>query len=144
MELPKEFERVSWFGRGPGENYPDTQGACAVGQYDASVRDLMTPYVYPQENGNCGDVRRARFFGSSPQGLLISGSELFIFSAYFYTEADLDAAMHHHEMVERDFITLNIDHRHCGVGTGSCGPSTFDQYLVRLEPFGFRLEFSAS
>ena len=51
---------MQWFGGGPGEAYADSRQAARVGRYSASVDELQTPYVYPQENGNRLDVRWAR------------------------------------------------------------------------------------
>jgi beta-galactosidase/beta-glucuronidase len=140
MEIPAGLPDWSWFGRGPGENYPDSEGACPVGLHRATLDQLFTPYVVPQENGRRGDCRWVRACGDRME-LSIEGDPLFGFSAHRHTTADLDRTDHLHDLVARDALTLTLDHRHCGVGTGSCGPSTFDPYLVRPEPFrfGFRI-----
>ena len=41
MGIPSEFERVSWFGRGPGESYADTKEASRFGLYTAGIDDLL-------------------------------------------------------------------------------------------------------
>ena len=56
---PPRSTRVEWFGRGPGEAYPDTRLAARVGRFAASVDELQTPYVRPQENGARTEVRWA-------------------------------------------------------------------------------------
>jgi beta-galactosidase/evolved beta-galactosidase subunit alpha len=113
-----------------------------VGIYCAKVRDLYTPYVFPQENGNREETRWAAFKDRNGAGLLVNGMPLFNFSAHFYTTEDLDRARHTHELTERDFITLNLDYKQCGLGTGSCGPYTFPEYRVPAEPFCFSLVLS--
>ena len=45
LSLPAGLDRVEWFGRGPGEAYPDTRRAARVGRFAASVDELQTPYV---------------------------------------------------------------------------------------------------
>ncbi|WP_319299986.1 glycoside hydrolase family 2 TIM barrel-domain containing protein [Streptomyces scabiei] len=59
-ELPGEWSRVSWFGSGPGETCPDSRQAARVGVFRASMEELRTPYVRPQDNGNRADVRQPR------------------------------------------------------------------------------------
>ena len=37
------------------------------------------------------------------------------------------------------FITLNLDWRHHGLGSGSCGPITFPQYQLKTDEFRFAI-----
>jgi len=143
MEIPAGFSDWSWFGRGPGENYPDSEGACPVGQYRTTLEHLFTPYVFPQENGRRGDCRWIRAHGPG-MDVQIDGDPVFGFSAHRYTTADLDRTDHHHDLIARESITLTLDHRQCGVGTGSCGPATFDAYRVPPAPFQFGLRIQVS
>lgn len=52
MFLDKSIDSVSYFGRGPMENYADRKIGSDVGVYNASTRSLMTPYEKPMEAGN--------------------------------------------------------------------------------------------
>lgn len=65
LGLPRSVGSVRWLGLGPGEAYPDTNGA-ALGVWSSSIDDLQTPYVYPQENGNRAHVRWAELAASAP------------------------------------------------------------------------------
>ena len=47
LAIPAGPDRVEWFGRGPGEAYPDSRLAARVGRFTASVAELQTPYVMP-------------------------------------------------------------------------------------------------
>ena len=40
LTLPEAFDRVSWYGRGPWENYWDRKTGAPVGRYEAAVEDL--------------------------------------------------------------------------------------------------------
>ena len=55
--LPKKYNNVKWYGRGPIENYIDRYTAAEVGIYQSKVRDLFQPYIRPQENGNRSDIK---------------------------------------------------------------------------------------
>jgi len=141
LTLPRNRSVVDWYGRGPGECYSDSKGANLVGRYRAGVEDLHTPYVYPQENGNRESARWVSFTDSSGRGLFVAGHPRLNFSAHLYTMEDIDKAKHVTDLVPRNFITVHLDYKQCGLGTGSCGPSTFAQYLVKNEPFSFVLSF---
>lgn len=134
--LPAAFTRWSWFGRGPGENYPDTQDATLTGIHQSDLEGLFTPYVFPQENGRRGDCRWIRATDGDRE-LVVEAEEPLGFSVHRFTTNDLDQTDHHHLLVPRKELTLTLDHRHCGVGTGSCGPSTFEAYRVPSAPFRF-------
>ena len=116
--IPKEFNYMTWFGRGPHETMFDRKTGGAVGIYSDYVENLIHPYVKPQENGNRTDVRWVALTNKEGTGLLVSdvgGTNLNV-SAWPYTMEDLESARHNHELVHREFITFNIDHKQRGVG----------------------------
>lgn len=143
MSLPMEFENAAWYGRGPGECYVDSKRACPVGRYGSKVMDLYTPYVYPQENGNREDVRWVALTNDRGVGLYVQGMPLVNFSAQYFTTKDLEKARHTNELEPREFVTVNLDYRQCGLGSGSCGPQTFERYRVAAEPFRFAMRLRA-
>ncbi|MFX1574295.1 MAG: glycoside hydrolase family 2 TIM barrel-domain containing protein [Promethearchaeota archaeon] len=116
--IPKEFNKVTWYGRGPHETMFDRKTGAAIGIYSDSVENLIHPYVRPQENGNRTDIRWISITDKERTGLLISdvgGTNLSI-SAWPYTMEDLESAKHNHELPRREFITFNIDYKQRGVG----------------------------
>ena len=117
--IPEEYNKMTWYGRGPHETMFDRKTGAAVGIYSDLVENLIHPYVKPQENGNRTDVRWVTMTNKNGDGLLISdvgGTKLSI-SAWPYSMEDLESAKHNHELPRRDFITFNIDYKQCGVGT---------------------------
>jgi beta-galactosidase len=71
MGIRREFEQITWFGRGPMENYTDKRQGMDVGIYSQPIQEFMENYVVPQENGNRTDVRWM-FLGNKQQtGLLV-------------------------------------------------------------------------
>lgn len=129
LTLPGSVDRVRWNGRGPGESYRDTKQAQRFGTWDATIDELYTPYIFPQENGNRTDVRWVEFPGFRASGV---GN----FSAHRYTVADFENAKHTTDLVPRDFVTVHLDHAHHGIGSASCGPGPWVQH--RLQPAEFR------
>ena len=116
MSIPGEFSNVTWFGRGPWENYWDRNSAAMVGLYNMKVDDLFFPYIEPQESGNRTDVRRVSFTNAAGQGLRVSGMPLVYFSAWPFKQSELERAKHPNEIQKSEDITVNIDYRQMGVG----------------------------
>ncbi|MCJ8210003.1 DUF4981 domain-containing protein [Mucilaginibacter sp. RS28] len=111
------YQQISWYGRGPFENYIDRNSGAIAGIYHMPINSFMEPYVVPQETGNRTDVRWM-FLGdeSKKQGLLIIADSLLSMSAWPYTEQNIATARHTNKLHDAGFITLNIDLKQTGVG----------------------------
>ncbi len=131
LVMPAGFETLTWFGRGPGESYPDRKAGSPIGLYAGSVDAQQVPYIMPQENGNKTDVRWAAVTDAAGRGLLMTGTDLLQVSAAHHTAADLYAASHTIDLVRRPELIVNLDLAHCGLGGASCGPGTRDEYLIQ-------------
>jgi beta-galactosidase len=140
LPLPASLGQVTWFGRGPGEAYPDTGLATWVGRFESTVDALQTPYLKPQENGRRADVRWATLTDADGRGLRIDGS--FGLTVRRWTDADLAAAKHRNELVAGDCVWLTIDCGQQGIGTGSCGPGTLPEYELTLRKTAFTVVLS--
>ncbi|UNY97310.1 DUF4981 domain-containing protein [Zhouia spongiae] len=75
MQLPKKYDNMSYFGRGPWENYQDRKASAFVDVYQSEVKDQYVPYIRPQENGYKTDVRWVRLSDNDNNGLLIVSSK---------------------------------------------------------------------
>jgi beta-galactosidase/beta-glucuronidase len=139
LTLPGALDRVAWLGRGPGESYADSKQAARFGLWRASVDELWTPYVRPQENGNHTDTRWVALHDTYGAGLLAAGDPVLDFSAHRFTTEDLDRAEHTYELVPRPTITLHLDYAQNGLGSGSCGPGVMPAYRLHAVPFVFRV-----
>ena len=135
--IPGGFENFTWFGRGPHENYCDRKEGALVGVYSSTVDEQYVPYIKPQENGNKTDVRWVALTNDDGFGLLAVGMPLMEVSAHHYTAEDFEKAKHTCELNRREDITLNLDYMQSGLGGGSCGPDTLQQYLVKPKPVRF-------
>ena len=140
--VPASLRSVDWYGRGPGENYPDSATAATIGRWSSDVDAMFTPYVVPQDCANRGDVRWVAVTDPHGDGLLVSAGssqQSFAFSAWPYSCPAIDAAHHRHDLVKEDRITLNINHKVLGLGSNSWGSEVLDTHRVRFEPFTFTL-----
>ncbi|HEY4018596.1 MAG TPA: glycoside hydrolase family 2 TIM barrel-domain containing protein [Pseudonocardiaceae bacterium] len=141
--VPGRFDTVEWFGRGPGEAYPDMGQAARVGRFTSTVDDLQTPYVFPQENGNRTEVRWAALTAPDGTGFRIDGHPHLDLAARRWTSADLDAAKHTNELRAGELVWLNLDIAQQGLGSASCGPGVLPQYRLLPVPTTVELTFRA-
>ena len=142
MQVNKDMHNVTWYGLGAHETYPDRKWSGIVDQYNMKVKDLFEPYIYPQENGNRSETRWVSLTDSEGAGLVIDGKDLFNFSAYHYDDDNITSANHLYELIEKDYITFNIDHKMAGLGTAACGPGVRDEFLLQAEEMDFVIRFS--
>ena len=141
MVLGPDYEKVTWYGRGPRENYPDRKTGSAVGLYETTVTKMYIPYPRPQETGNREDVRWVALRDSGGKGILVRAPGRLAFSALHYTARMLDQARHINVVLPRKEIFLNLEHAVLGLGNGSCGPPPLARYLLHAKPFSFSFEF---
>lgn len=138
------FEKVSWFGLGPGESYPDKKDSQKVGVWEVeSISDVQTAYDVPQENGNREETRwlnvaspmaglRATRSGSSAQ------DSQFSFVASRHSDDTIQSAQHPPDLIEDEAVHLRLDARVAGVGTGACGPAVKEDFMVKTDDFAFK------
>jgi beta-galactosidase len=138
-----DLEKLEWFGRGPWENYWDRKASAMVGLYRSTVTDQYVPYIMPQEHGHKTDVRWLALTDAGGYGVSVIGQPAIEFSASHFTADDLYTARHTVDLTPRDEVMVCLDHLQRGLGTGSCGPDTLEQYrLLDSEyKFAYRLRW---
>ena len=145
--LSPELDDVSWYGRGPHENYRDRHTGSPVGLYEASVDALYFPYIRPQENGNRTEARWVAFRDSTGVGLAAIGMPTLDWSALRFLQEDLDEGptkrgRHTYDLRPRDLVAVHLDYRQMGVGgDNSWGAQPHEPYRlpVREYAYSFRL-----
>ena len=154
LVLAGEFDRVSYFGRGPWENYWDRKTGSFIGHYKTNVADMYTPYIRPQENGYRTDVSWMSLTNSRGMGLLVAGEPIFCFSALHNTKDDFTSIKrnyderldnpaqynrHTDDVIPRDLVSLNIDLAQMGVGgDDSWGAWTHPEYRLDGDKYQYR------
>lgn len=118
LTVPTGFENMTWYGRGPHENYWDRKESAFVGRYESTVDEQFTPHLECQEAGNLTDVRWVRLTDDVGFGIEAEGSPVVEASALHYTTTDLEASKHPYELTQTD-ITLSVNHKQMGVGDNS-------------------------
>lgn len=137
MHVPLELSNVSYYGRGPWENYSDRSTSAFIGKYNCTVADLAFNYSRPQENGYRTDVRIVSFTDSIGNGIIVEGIGTPIcFNARDCYDEDLDPGLtkkqqHPFEVRKRKHLVLNIDYKQMGVGGNtSWGAWPLDKYRL--------------
>lgn len=120
MTLNADMQQVSYYGRGPEENYPDRKSGYPIGVYNTTVDDMYEPYLIPQDHGLRCDNRWVSFLNKDGRGIKISMNEHFNFNAYPFSTDNLTRAVYQYQLQRQDGITLNLDYATTGVGCTAC------------------------
>ena len=98
FELLPGFENLSWYGKGPLENYIDRDAGSPVGYYESTVTDQFVPYILPQENGNKSSVRRFEL-NNGYKSIQIKGDKHIEFSVSHFSADELFNKRYTNELV---------------------------------------------
>lgn len=142
-EMEAAYDRLSWYGRGPHENYWDRRAGAKLGLYSGTVSGQVVPYLRPQEHGNKTDVRHASVTDETGFGLRIEGLPTFEWNASPYAPIELEAYDHFHLLPEPEKTVVRVQYKQMGVGgDDSWGSRTQPEYTLfanRTYEFAFRL-----
>lgn len=127
MRLPESFDRLDWYGRGPGESYPDRTDAQHIGRWSGSVDEQWFDYLPPQDNGVKVDTEWAALSGSGG-GLRVSGDSLAVAADRFSNAERTDFPW----QLRRDpFVTFHVSK--AVTGLGDTPNPVLDRYRVRAD-----------
>ncbi|WP_225444136.1 glycoside hydrolase family 2 TIM barrel-domain containing protein [Echinicola arenosa] len=147
MGIRRAYDQITWYGKGPLENYMDRNHGFMAGIYTLPIEGFMEPYVMPQENGNRTEVRWMKFADEqNKEGLTITADSLLSMSAWPYTEEQINAAKHTFELKDAGFITVNIDLIQMGVGgndSWSDVAQPLEQYQIPAKPYHYSFYISS-
>jgi beta-galactosidase len=144
MQLPVTFDNVSYYARGPLENYQDRQAAMFVGRYESNVKDMGFDYIRPQENGNRTSLRTVSFTDSEGNGLVIDAvNKPLNFTARHNLDEDFDAGLtkkqqHPADVGRRNLVAVNIDLQQRGLaGDNSWGALPLESYRLQDKTYTY-------
>jgi beta-galactosidase len=127
--LVSGIEEVAWTGLGPWENYPDRRSSALLGRWSATVDELATPYLTPQENGARGGIDEYTLSGPAGRVDIAAGAPLSITTSRHSIEA-LEQADHWWELPSSEATHVSVDIAQRGVGTGALGPDTLREHRL--------------
>jgi beta-galactosidase len=137
--LPKEINKVEYFGYGPYESYADKHRASYLGQFKAKVEDMHEDYIKPQENGSHWGCHYVKLLSDDGVGFAATNNETFSFNVSHYTQEELTAKKHNFELEESGSTVLCLDYSQSGIGSNSCGPKLEEKYRLNDQRFDFNM-----
>jgi beta-galactosidase len=144
MILKGGYDNMTWFGRGPQENYWDRKSGALMGRYSATVWQQYHPYVRAQETANHCDVRWLSLCNATDEGITVSGDEPLSVSAWNFPMDDITyvpaTEQHRHggSMMKKDMVWLNIDHLQMGVGgDNTWGAQVHSEYTITPKEWSY-------
>ena len=143
VQMPKDFDAIEYYGRGPIENYADRKACTDINIYRQSVDEQFYSYIRPQENGTKTDIRWWKQLNHSRNGLQIVAEAPFSASALHYTIESLDEGLmkkqgHSPEVAKANLTNLCIDKVQMGLGCeDSWGRITRPEYQIPYADYEF-------
>ena len=143
VQICEELEQVSYYGRGPIENYSDRNNSTWLGKYRQTVSDQFYSYIRPQENGTRTDIRWWKLMDKGGNGLKLIADAPCSVSALHYSIEVLDDGerkeQRHSEFLPCvDYINLCIDKVQMGVGgVNSWGALPLKDYRLPYQDYEF-------
>ncbi|REL28269.1 DUF4981 domain-containing protein [Thalassotalea euphylliae] len=147
FEMPAGFNDLSWFGRGPHENYVDRKQSAAVAVYNSTVDQQVHDYTRPQETGGKTDTRWMSVVNQAGVGIKVQSNQLFHFSALPYAKFDRydikSLPLHTVEVPFKDVTSVQLDYKHLGVGgDNSWGAKPHKEYQIPAKDYEFEFLIS--
>ena len=145
IELPRQYEQLTWYGRGPWDNYPDRKQSCPVARWQSTVSQQYVHYPRPQDSGNHEDCTYVELRTADGRALRIeTAGAPFSFSALPYSAQYIASKTHDYELQEQDKTYLSIDCAVMGLGNSSCGPGVLKKHAIDpARKHQLRLRFSS-
>ncbi len=143
MSMPKSFDNIRFYGRGPIENYIDRKDATFIGIYNQSVKEQFYPYIRPQETGTKTDIRWWKQMNVAGKGLEFIADAPLSMSALNYSIASLDDGdekdnRHSPEVPEVNYTNICIDKVQMGMGcVNSWGAWPRGEHQVKYQDYEF-------
>ncbi|GFR77257.1 beta-galactosidase [Elysia marginata] len=147
--LPKSFNKVSYYGRGPHENYIDRNYSSKLGIYNQTVSEQYYPYIRPQETGHKTDVRWWTLSDRTTK-IHFEADTNFGATALHYLASDLDDGLKKDQrnagdIKERDLTVMQLDYKQMGLaGVNSWGTWPLKQYRLSGEQYRFKVKITPS
>ncbi len=131
IELPRDYELLTWYGRGPWDNYPDRKVSCPVGLWQSTVSEQYVHYARPQDSGNHEDCTYVELRTKRGKKICIETvDEPFSFSALPYSAQYIASKSHDFELEDQGKTYLSINCAVLGLGNSSCGPGVLKKYSI--------------
>ena len=147
LEMPNACTQLTWFGRGPLDNYADRKDASLPGIYHSTVAEQWTNFIRPQETGNKEDVRWLAIQQPTGRGLVFSAMQQMATTVGNWRAEEIytnrgNRVKHPYEMTTVKNTVVCLDAWNRALGNASCGPDVMTRYERKntQTPFSFVIQ----
>ncbi|MBQ9284930.1 MAG: discoidin domain-containing protein [Bacteroidaceae bacterium] len=152
LQLPTRFEatgsKMSYFGRGPQNNYADRMSGMFSHVYETTVHDQFVQFPKPQDMANREGVQWLALTDNTGSGLVFGAlTGAMSTSVLPWSDLQLTHAPHPNELPESDHVYVHLDTKVTGLGGTSCGqapPLEQDRVYADAHCFGFFIRPTAT
>ncbi|MER2491266.1 glycoside hydrolase family 2 TIM barrel-domain containing protein [Catenovulum sediminis] len=141
----KQLMNLSFYGKGPFENYVDRNQGAMTQVYSGKITEFLAPYVRPQEQGLRTGTHWFKLVDSTGKGMQVKGETPLSFSVLPWSTEQLDAATHTYELSDNAPYYLNIDFKQAGVGgidSWSAKAAPIKQYQIPADDYEYSFTLS--
>jgi len=138
LKLDADYNRMEWYGRGPGDCYMDRKDGCRLGIWKSAAEKTPARYLVPQESGNHTDVRWMKVADEDGHGLMWSvdtamgtycdGLDV---SVSPWSPHELEEALHPTELPPVHYTYVRIGQQMGIGGDDSWGAPVHEEFLLK-------------
>lgn len=142
MSIPDSMKHLSWYGRGPHENYVDRKSSAPIGLYESTVAEQFHDYARPQETGNKTDTHWLKLVDESGSGWRFTSDQVFQYSAlqgdkfHLYDSEKLPRHVSAIKFPSSNVVRLHYLHMGVG-GDDSWGAMPHPEFTVPVQEYSF-------
>ncbi|WP_017446971.1 glycoside hydrolase family 2 [Gayadomonas joobiniege] len=144
-QLTKKVVNLSYFGKGPFENYVDRNQGAMTGVYSGRLADFIEPYVRPQEQGLRTGTYWFNLIDWTGRGMRVTAEKTLSFSVLPWSTQALDQATHTYQLNDKQAYHMNIDFKQAGVGgtdSWSAKAAPIEKYQIPADEYEFSFTLS--
>lgn len=109
VRIPKDLNRITWFGRGPKALFVHSRAGDLIGRYSGRADGQFPADGWPMEHGHKSDVRWLTVRNKAGRGLFLASDRAFTASVSPYSTFQLTEALHGDTLGPDSAFTIHID-----------------------------------
>lgn len=143
LKLPAQYNKLCWYGMGPGDTYPDRFEAAQIGLWQSTVGEQYVHYPRPQNSGNHEQVSQITITDNKGKGWVVTSDDdhTLSFTAVPYSIQQLCSTAHDCDLQPEPYVYLHLDAAVMGLGNSSCGPGVLTKYAIKQQPYSMKVSF---
>ncbi len=140
LTISGSYTNMTWYGRGPGETYPDKLYNSKVDIYETPISSVIGEYLMETGSGNRSEVRWAAFTGEDGAGILITSDDT-NFSFDVSKVYPWETVAYSRDVSSRENTVLSIIGAQCGSDSGKLNEQIYKTESHVITP-GSKYSFS--